>query len=83
MGFGNINFWLSLDELFSLFYKFDVFWNEFGWNNLQFDQLLINVRGEGDEIKRKQMYWDMQELIFVYCGVSVLVFMNFIDGFDK
>lgn len=83
MGFGNINPRPSLDELFSLFYKSDAPWNESGWNNPQFDQLLINARGEGDEIKRKQMYWDMQELISVHCGVSVPVFMNLIDGFDK
>ncbi|TPV60071.1 ABC transporter substrate-binding protein [Aestuariibacter sp. GS-14] len=83
LGFGNINPRPSLDELFSLFYKSDAPWNESGWQNSQFDQLLLQARGEGDESKRKQMYWDMQELIAQHCGVSVPVFMNLIDGFDK
>lgn len=83
MGFGNINPRPSLDELFSLFYKSDAPWNESGWSNPQFDQLLLQARGEGDEVKRKQMYWDMQELISVHCGVSIPVFMSLIDGFDK
>lgn len=83
MGFGNINPRPSLDELFSLFYKSDAPWNESGWNNPQFDQLLLLARGEGNEAKRKQMYWDMQELISSHCGVSVPVFMNLIDGYDK
>jgi len=83
LGFGNINPRVSLDELFSLFYKSDAPWNESGWNNPQFDQLLAAARGEGDEAKRKQMYWDMQELISEHCGVSIPVFMNLIDGYDK
>lgn len=83
MGFGNINPRVSLDELFSLFYKSDAPWNESGWNNPQFDQLLVAARGEGDEAKRKQMYWDMQTLISEHCGVSIPVFMNLIDGYDK
>ena len=29
------------------------------------------------------MYWDMQELIADKCGVSIPVFMNLIDGYDK
>lgn len=83
LGFGNVNPRVSLDELFSLFYKSDAPWNESGWNNPQFDQLLAAARGEGDEAKRKQMYWDMQALISGRCGTSIPVFMNLIDGYDK
>lgn len=83
LGFGNINPRASLDELFSLFYKSDAPWNESGWNNPQFDQLLLAARGEGDEAKRKQMYGDMQALASDHCGVSIPVFMNLIDGYDK
>ncbi len=83
MGFGNINPRPSLDELFTLFYKSDAPWNESGWKNAQFDQLLLAARGEGDEVKRKQMYGDMQALISEHCGVSIPVFINIIDGYDK
>lgn len=83
LGFGNINPRVSLDELFSLFYKSDAPWNESAWNNPQFDQLLLAARGEGNEVKRKQMYGDMQTLIADKCSVGIPVFMNLIDGFDK
>ncbi|MGY8897507.1 ABC transporter substrate-binding protein [Paraglaciecola chathamensis] len=83
LGFGNINPRVSLDELFSLFFKSDAPWNESGWQNQQFDQLLLAARGEGDDAKRKQMYWDMQELIHQHCGIGIPVFMNLIDGYDK
>lgn len=83
LGFGNINPRVSLDELFSLFYKSDAPWNESGWNNPQFDQLLLAARGEGNELKRKQMYGDMQSLISEHCSVGIPVFMNIIDGYDK
>jgi peptide/nickel transport system substrate-binding protein len=83
LGFGNVNPRVSLDELFSQFYKSDAPWNESAWNNPQFDQMLLAARGEGDEAKRKQIYGDMQTLISEECGVGIPVFMNFIDGFDK
>lgn len=83
LGFGNINPRASLDELFSLFYKSDAPWNESGWQNPQFDQLLLAARGEGNEQVRKQMYGDMQTLIAEQCGVSIPVFLNIIDGYDK
>ena len=83
LGFGNINPRPSLDELFSLFYKSDAHWNESGWKNAQFDQLLLAARGEGDEAKRKQMYGDMQTLIAQECSVCIPVFLNLIDGYDK
>lgn len=83
LGFGNINPRVSLDELFSLFYKSDAVWNESGWQNKQFDQLLLLARGEGDEVKRKQYYGDMQALISDKCSVGIPVFMNLIDGYDK
>ena len=83
LGFGNINPRVSLDELFSLFYKSDAPWNESGWQNPQFDQLLLAARGEGDEVKRKQLYGDMQSLISEKCSVGIPVFLNLIDAYDK
>lgn len=83
LGFGNINPRSSMDVLFSLFYKSDAPWNESGWSNPKFDQLLVAARGEGDQQKRKQMYTDMQYLVSQHCGVGIPVFLNLIDGFDK
>ncbi len=38
----------------------DADWNESGWKNEKFDQLLAAARAESDEAKRRQHYCDMQ-----------------------
>jgi peptide/nickel transport system substrate-binding protein len=83
LSFGNTNPRPTVDLLFSLFYKSDAPWNESGWHNERFDQLLLAARGEADEVKRKQMYVDMQVLIHEHCGVAIPVFISLIDGYDR
>jgi hypothetical protein len=83
LGFGNTNPRPTADLLFSLFYQSDAPWNESGWKNPQFDQLLVAARSEADEGKRKQMYGDMQELVHEKCGVGIPVFISLIDGYDR
>tara|TARA_B100001059_G_scaffold87899_1_gene86292 strand:- start:19776 stop:21341 length:1566 start_codon:yes stop_codon:yes gene_type:complete len=83
LGFGNTNARPTADMIFSQFYKSDAPWNESGWHNEQFDQLLLLARAESEEMKRRQMYGDMQQLIHKHCGVSIPVFINLIDAFDN
>ncbi|MCO6705196.1 hypothetical protein KQH24_33070, partial [Streptomyces sp. CHB9.2] len=54
LGFGNINARPTANILLSQFFKSDAPWNESGWKNEQFDQLLVASRGETDVAKRKQ-----------------------------
>lgn len=82
LGFGNINPRPTADVLFSQFFKSDAAWNESGWKNAQFDQLLVAARGEPDEARRKQLYGDMQVLIHDKCGIAIPVFISLIDAFD-
>ena len=83
LGFGNTNPRPTADLLFSLFYKSDAPWNESGWKNERFDQLLVAARGEADEAKRRQMYVDMQALVHQQGGVAIPMFISLIDGYDK
>ncbi|MFA6444865.1 MAG: ABC transporter substrate-binding protein, partial [Sterolibacterium sp.] len=83
LSFGNTNPRPTADLLFSLMFKSDAPWNESGWKNAQFDQLLVAARGEADEVKRKQLYGDMQVLVHDKCGVGLPVFISLIDGYDK
>ena len=83
MGFANTNPRATADLVFSLFYKSDTDWNESGWKNPRFDQLLLAARGEADEARRKQMYGEMQQLVHDHCGVVIPVFMNLLDGHDR
>ncbi|WP_159999841.1 ABC transporter substrate-binding protein [Roseomonas sp. 18066] len=80
MGFGAINPRPSADILFTLFFKSDATWNESGWKNEQFDQLLLAARTETDEAKRRQMYADMQVLVHEHSGIGVPLFFNLLDG---
>jgi peptide/nickel transport system substrate-binding protein len=81
--FGNTNPRPTADLLFSLFYASSAPWNESGWKNPKFDQLLVAARGEADEVKRKQLYGDMQELVHNHCGVGIPLFISFMDAYDR
>jgi peptide/nickel transport system substrate-binding protein len=80
IGFGNINPRPSADLLFTQLFKSDGPWNESGWQCPQFDQLLIQARGEPDEARRKQMYADMQVLVHEKCGVAIPVFITNLEA---
>lgn len=83
MVFGNVNPRPTADLIFSLFFKSDAEWNESGWNNPSFDRLLVEARGEADEVRRKSLYGEMQALVHGQCGVVIPAFITLIDGFDK
>ncbi|MCM3016158.1 hypothetical protein M3570_21030, partial [Bacillus subtilis] len=83
LGFGNINPRSSADVLFTQFFKSDAAWNESGWKNAKFDQLLLAARSETDDAKRKQMYGEMQTLVAQQGRVGIPAFISFLDGYDK
>ncbi|MBN3863142.1 ABC transporter substrate-binding protein [Pseudomonas frederiksbergensis] len=83
LSFGNINPRPNADMLFSQFFQSTAPWNESGWKNEQFDQLLVQARGETDEVKRGKMYADMQTLVHEHGGIGVPVFISNIDGADQ
>jgi len=83
MSFGNTNPRPTADLTFSLFFKSDAEWNESGWKNPHFDQLLLQARGEADQAKRKALYGEMQLLAHDHCGVVIPVFISLIDGYDR
>jgi peptide/nickel transport system substrate-binding protein len=80
VGFGNVNTRPSADLALTLFFKSDAPWNEAGWKNEKFDQLLVAARGETDPARRTQMYADMQVLIHDEGGIGIPMFMSSIDG---
>ncbi|WP_434557546.1 ABC transporter substrate-binding protein [Pseudomonas sp. Z5-35] len=83
LSFGNINPRPNADMLFSQFFQSSAPWNESGWKNPQFDQLLVQARGETDEAKRGKMYADMQTLVHDHSGIGIPVFISNIDGVDQ
>jgi len=80
VGFGNVNARPSADLALTLFFKSDAPWNEAGWKNEKFDQLLAAARGETDAAKRAQMYADMQVMIHNEGGIGIPMFISSLDG---
>ncbi len=83
IGYGSINPRPTVDLLLSQFYLSDAPNNESGWKNPQFDQLVNAARGEHDQTKRKQMYGDIQQLIYDHCGTIIPTFISAIDGYSN
>ncbi|WP_445620126.1 ABC transporter substrate-binding protein [Kushneria sp. Sum13] len=82
LGFGNINARPTANILLSQFFASKAPWNESGWKNEQFDQLLVASRSEPDVAKRKQMYADMQTMIHDESGIGIPVFLSDVEGYD-
>ncbi|AVH45230.1 MULTISPECIES: ABC transporter substrate-binding protein [Rhizobium/Agrobacterium group] len=53
----------TADAMLSLIYLSNAPWNESGWKNKAFDELVLAARGELDETRRKTLYHDAQVLI--------------------
>ncbi len=83
LGFGNINPRPTANILLSQFFLSSAAWNEAGWHNEQFDQLVIASRGEPDMATRKQMYADMQTMIHEEGGIGIPVFISSVEGYDE
>ncbi|VXC96779.1 Extracellular solute-binding protein [Burkholderia sp. 8Y] len=80
MTYGSILPRPTLDLLYTQFFQSNATWNESGWKNPQFDQLLVQARRERDDAKRKQLYGDMQTIIYEKNSLVIPAFINFIDG---
>jgi len=68
------------DQMFSTAYKCGASWNDSFWCNDRFDDLMVKARSELDEDKRRQMYWEMQDLVSNEGGVVIPMFANWVFG---
>lgn len=66
--------------MMTLGFKSDAAWNETRWKNDNFDQLLVDVRGETDAGARRQKYCDLQTMIHEENGMSVPMHRNYVDA---
>ncbi|SLN56114.1 Periplasmic dipeptide transport protein precursor [Roseovarius albus] len=66
------------DLMFTLAFKSGVSWNESYWGNERFDALLIEARAELDDNKRREMYWEMQDLVANDGGVAIPMFASYV-----
>lgn len=77
------------DMMFSTAYAENAAWNDSYWKHKRFNELLVTARGELDQVKRKDMYGEMQRLVRDDGGVIIPAFGVDISaaskkvGFDK
>jgi peptide/nickel transport system substrate-binding protein len=64
------------DVMFSLAYQAGAAWNESNWENARFNELLLAARGELDEVRRAEMYAEMQMLVHDEGGTVIPFFRN-------
>lgn len=68
------------DWLFSVTYAAGAPWNETFWDNERFNELLLRARGELDETKRREMYYEMQSLVQDDGGSVIPMYGNHVAG---
>ncbi|UTW08220.1 ABC transporter substrate-binding protein [Pseudomonas benzenivorans] len=56
-------------------------WAEAFWCHEKFEQLMLAAKVETDFAKRKQMYWDMQEIVHMDGGNSIFAFATELDAY--
>ncbi len=71
------------DWMFTQGYSAESNWNESYWQNEKFNQLLKEARGELDEAKRRDMYYEMQAITRDDCGSVIHLFANHITAFRE
>ena len=62
------------DWMFTTSYAADAPWNDSHWKNKRFNELLVKARAELDDNKRREMYYEMQQIVRDDGGVIVLAF---------
>jgi len=66
------------DWMFSTAYAAGAPWNDTFWEHERFNQLLVAARAELKEVKRREMYVEMQRLVRDEGGVVVPMFANYV-----
>jgi peptide/nickel transport system substrate-binding protein len=70
----------TADLMLAVAYQSDAAWNESFWKREAFDKLLKEARGELDFEKRKEMYAELQRMIFEDGGEVIPMFNNYLFG---
>ncbi|HMQ93012.1 MAG TPA: ABC transporter substrate-binding protein [Amaricoccus sp.] len=66
------------DWMFSTTYARGAPWNETFWDNDRFNELLVMGRAELDEEKRREIYFEMQDLVSNQGGIVIPMFGQYV-----
>lgn len=68
------------DWMFATAYEAGVPWNETQWDNERFQELLYAGRAELDSNKRREIYFEMQQILRDDGGAIIPMFANYVQG---
>ncbi|GFE64515.1 ABC transporter substrate-binding protein [Litoreibacter roseus] len=68
------------DWMFSTAYETGVPWNDTGWEQARFQELLLSARAELDSAKRREMYTEMQMIMSTEGGTVIPMYANYVDA---
>lgn len=66
------------DQMFATAYSCGAAWNDSFWCNDRFEELMVKARAELDENARRDMYWEMQDIVSNQGGVVIPMFANYV-----
>lgn len=66
------------DAMFATAYACGADWNDSFWCNDRFEELMVAARSELDEAKRREMYFEMQEIVNRDGGVIIPMFASYV-----
>ncbi len=73
---------LSADQTFTQVYGSASDWNDSNWRVPAFDKLVEEARVELDEAKRKELYFQCQEMIAEEGGMVCFAITDYLDGYS-
>ena len=68
------------DFMFTTTYATESAWNDTNWKHERFNKLLVEARAELDNVKRLEMYVEMQQIVRDEGGVVIPIFGDFVDA---
>ena len=71
------------DMMFSTAFECGADWNDGFWCNEHFDELLVKARAELDQDKRREMYYEMQEIVGTDGSIIIPMFANYVFAANK
>ena len=71
------------DQAFSIAFTCGAEWNDGFWCNETFDALLKEARAELDQDKRRQQYFELQEIVSTQGSVVIPMFANYVYATTK
>lgn len=71
------------DQAFTIAYASGAAWNESFWENARFNELLVAARSELDDAKRREMYYEMQQIVSFEGSTLIPMYNNYVMAVSK